>query len=431
MPLPQIMAGIAKYVVAAGVGGAVGFLATDHYQKKWGAEKKKRRQERRKWKDCLNEFQFKSRGRCDVPEQGQSTSTFEPNTSCLEITNESGDAILSIAKIDDPGNIKWEAVTSEKGRKSQIYRLDSFLSSVPNLGIVGEVLTGNYAKVSVPLSELSGSKASQTAKSALIHSDGTIKKHAHLEPGKLQGLVTGAVLWNIASVALAQKHLHDISKKFDDISKNIEEVSRFQKEERYSKLEGTLRAFMNMKREITDLEFSEMQLATVNTECFQLEKIEAHIEKDMSRALQEFKDIAGLGSDFDKAIHRVVMLLKECMLCQVAKLYGYQILLFAEENPGRLRSRLDDVKNVLDVMCDRYREIVSTIMEILDKDKHSSDSLENLAGLRKTRELEKNSVLLEKEIAITHQLISARNSPVNVLLKLDKDKIESFAFADA
>ncbi len=169
------------------------------------------------------------------------------------MTDGSGETVLSIAKVPDPEFAEWEDVKGDKGKKSQLSRLNPLLSAVPNLGVAGRVGAANYARVSVPLERLSKSSVSENGLRAILRDGGKIKEHAELfKPDLLTGMVSIGALWTIASVALAQKHLHDISGKLDTISEGLEAIGRFQKEERRSSLEGTLREFMHMKREMAE-----------------------------------------------------------------------------------------------------------------------------------------------------------------------------------
>ena len=349
----------------------------------------------------------------------------------LEVANESGETVLSIAKVPDPGLVKWEDAKGGKGNKSQISKLSPLLSAVPNLAIAGKIYSTNYVRVSVPWNELTDSLKEDGAKRALVHVSGKIKKHAALfRPKQLQRLVSGAFLLNIASVALAQKHLHDISKKLDRISEQLEEVSRFQREERFSNLEGTLREFMQMKREMADYSFAHISTDTVASECIQLSKIEGHISKDVSRAIKGLVMQGGLGAEFNQGIDRVVMLLKELRLCVMAKLYGCQIMAIVSEDPRWLDSRLDDVQDDIESLAGHYESTVDAILDTLGKDKYSPDSLELLSRLRSSDDLENIVRSVDEEMGTTREFVGSRNAPVAVLLKVNGAEIEGFAVAD-
>lgn len=64
-----------------------------------------------------------------------------------------------------------------------------------------------------------------------------------LEPSSLSHLVNAAAVWKVASVLVAQKHIHDINSKLAEISVQINQVSAFQKQSRRATIEGQIDNF--------------------------------------------------------------------------------------------------------------------------------------------------------------------------------------------
>lgn len=429
MALPIILVGVAVAVAVAGA-ATVAIVALGDGE----ACKNAKETESREWRKRKREF-HKLRQGFDL--SGKGKPDFEGQTHDsprLEVTNEAGETLLAVAKVPDPGPVKWEDATGAKGKRTQISGLNQLLSAAADLGIAGEFLSSNYMEVVVPAGEKLADAAAGGGALRGFFKDakGQIKGHAELfKPEQLQRLVSGAVLLNIASVALAQKHLHDISKKLDRISGQLEEVGRFQKEERFSSLEGVLREFMQMKREMADNNFDHIQPATVMSECIQLSKIERHISKDVSRALEKLKNAGGLGSKFDEAMLGVVRLLKEHHLCVIAKLYGCQIMAIVSKDPDWLDSRLDDVQDDIKCLYEHYDSTVDAVLSTLGKGKFNPDSLELLSRLRSSDELENIGWSVKAEMAATRELVWSRNAPVSVLLKVNGGEISGFVVAES
>lgn len=424
MPLPPILIGAAS--------GLAGSIAAYKYK----AHKKKnaeiRKAEITKWRKLRRKFHHR-RSSQDFPGKGKPDPEFRTQDSpALEVTDGSGETVLSIAKVPDPDLAKWEEVRGDKGKKSQLSRLNPLLSAVPNLGVAGHVGTTNYAMVSVPLEILSKSSVSENGLRAIVRDGGgKIKEHAELfKPELLTGMVSIGAIWTIASVALAQKHLHDISGKLDTISKQLEGIGRFQKEERLSKIEGTLREFMQMKREMSDYNFDHIPADAVASECIQLSKIQSHIVRDVSRAIEELDNMDGLGPEFDDKIKSVVTLLNEFGLCVIAKLHGYQIMAVRSENTGWLDGRLDDLEGDIESLTGHHDSTVDAVLDKLAKDRHSPDSLRLLADLRSSGELESIVGSVEEERDKTRECVWSRHEPVSVLLKVSGGEIEGFALAE-
>ncbi|MDE0210134.1 MAG: hypothetical protein OXJ64_09640 [Boseongicola sp.] len=391
-----------------------------------------RKAEIAKWRKKKDEF-HKQRLRFDLPGKGIPKFKGEAHDPPrLEVTNESGETVLSIVKVPDPGLVRWEDAKGARGKKSQIDRLTPFLSAVPDLLVAGSVHTTNFAVVNLPLENLLNALGPD---GKIIGKRGYTKRfaeHAVLkEPTELLKMVNYDVLLRIASVALAQKHLYDISKNLDRISEQLEEIGRFQREERFSNLEGTLREFMQMKREMADYSFDHISVDAVASECIQLSKIERHIRKDVSRAIDRLGNVDGLGAEFDQEIDRVVMLLKEFRLCVTAKLYGCQIMAIVSKDPGWLDSRLEDVQDDVKSLTEHYDSTVDEILDKLGKDKHSPESLELVSGLRSSGELEGIVGSVDMEMGMTRELVRSLGAPVSVLLKVNGDEVEGFAVAES
>ena len=433
MVLPLVLVGVA---VAAVGSAAVAIAATGDDKE----SENPKEMERRKWRKRRRRLR-KQRARLKGGNETLAARHVEDlrgkvwthDAPRLEMANEAGESFMSIAEVPDPGLVRWEDATGARGAKSGISRLNPLLSAVPNLTVAGNVLATNYMEVVVPAGESLAEVATgnEVFRGFFKGVDGKIKGHAELfKPDQFQRLVSGAVLLNIASVALAQKHLHDISKKLDRISEQLEEVGRFQREERFSNIEGTLREFMQMKREMADYSFAHISTDAVASECIQLSKIERHVRKDVARAIEELESAGGLGAKFDQGLNGVLMLLKELHLCVMAKLYGCQIMAIVSEDPGWLDSRLDDVQDDIERLIGYYESTVKAILDTLGKGKDSQDSLELLSRLRSSDELESIVVSVDNEMATTRELVCSRNAPVSLLLKVNGGEIEGFAVAE-
>ncbi|MCY4287726.1 MAG: hypothetical protein OXC63_03955 [Aestuariivita sp.] len=428
-----------RYIITAMVTTIVGasfalvgkkYIIDDPKRREEADQKKENERERHEWREMQKNLRS-----LDFQRKDKSTFTDQKHdTPCLEITS---------AKVSDPGRMKWEAATGEMGQKSQISQLNPLLSSVPNLGIGTEVLTENYAKVSLPQNyswdDLATVAGEETSKRGMIKVNGKITEHAKLDkPNQLRILVSVAGVHKLLAMLVAEKQLYDINeklgridKKLDEIKRDTEEVKEFQKDERRSKLEGAFCNFRDIIEDMANHQFSDIHRSTVSSILSDLENKKVHIEKDISATLLKLKDIAGLGSEFNKAVDSLLMFLKEHTFCQYTRLCGYRIMLFVEENPEWIYSRVNNVRKELEDMYVMYREVCSIIIEILAKDKFSKNSLSYLADIRDKRELENDELLIEQVITIAHELVNAQNSPVNILLKLDDEgKIQNFAFAE-
>jgi hypothetical protein len=69
--------------------------------------------------------------------------------------------------------------------------------------------------------------------------DGRIVEHAKLlDPSSLTALMDVAVLWRLASIVVAQKHLSDIGATLKSLEKGVSHIAQFQRDEQASKIES-------------------------------------------------------------------------------------------------------------------------------------------------------------------------------------------------
>jgi hypothetical protein len=157
--------------------------------------------------------------------------------------------VLYFGKSDTESSVSISPLKAAdlSGKRHAIDFSRTKLSENPLLQLVPAVLTAaefggdNYMRVLVngPLA------LSLDARSFLPFvrgADGKVSELARLrDTGRLCEIVNTAMVWQFASVIVAQKHLADISKKMDEIKQGIEEIRAFLEAERASKIRGALR----------------------------------------------------------------------------------------------------------------------------------------------------------------------------------------------
>ena len=352
----------------------------------------------------------------------------------LGIENESGQEVLSIATISDPGVSSWNEVKDEV---NPISRLNPLLSAVPNLGISGHVLSSNYAIVNIPLRELVSAKDG-VGRRAIVHV-GKISENARLfSPDKLTKIVSAAAIWEIMSVAVAQKHLHDINKRLGEISRQLDEVAKFQKEERSAKIEATLRVFSQTMSEMETYGASHVSVDHIESRMADISEVELHVRKQIERRIEQGAALYRVGPECNEYFEDLPMLLKELFLCFVVQLLGCKILVVLSEDPSFLRNRIDMIQSSVEESIVRY--IVANfqiVLGVLSKETSSCSSgrrkecLDVIAKFRKGMAFESIVHCIDREVSVARNALEQQSAPASILLKVSGGRIDGFAIAKA
>lgn len=170
----------------------------------------------------------------------ESIVSLEHQQSVSKIVDEYGSDLL-VFKTYDEGLISFKKVQDMP--KVQISRFNSLLSSAPGLASFAELQKGGYVLCDIPLDQLANSRAVDGAKRGFMHgSDGKIQQHVNLsEADPLQAINIAGLVWSGLSIAVAQKHMQDISEKLTVIIEKLDEIFDEIEHVQVDKLKGQIK----------------------------------------------------------------------------------------------------------------------------------------------------------------------------------------------
>ena len=120
-----------------------------------------------------------------------------------------------------------------------VSNLSPMLQALPAMVISGEVSSARYMKVVVN-GPLALAKDGDGALGFVRGAKGRIAEQARLFEGDLSTIVNSAAIFNVASMALAQKHLADISARLDEIKGGVDKIKQFQHSQREAEIAGAV-----------------------------------------------------------------------------------------------------------------------------------------------------------------------------------------------
>ncbi len=267
----------------------------------------------------------------------------------LEIHDADGGPVLSLCEIRESGLQAWHPIDrADPG----ICRLNSIVQAVPAIGTAAEIAGATGTKYMEVVCSGDLMKAKGGGYRAMSRGANGITEHATLfGPDKLAVLANVSAFMNVASIALAQKHLADISEKLSELKNDVGKVASFQKTARRSVLTGAIHYFEQQAAAITAGEHSASVLGQIERHEADLLQVQHHLAEDLTavlRELQETKD-GGLftSNEFVDSVEErqreLNDLLRLLLQCLRTRALGWQLL--SQFPGGELgkRHRRDDI----------------------------------------------------------------------------------------
>ncbi|MFZ2631542.1 MAG: hypothetical protein WA081_15210 [Desulfosalsimonadaceae bacterium] len=347
---------------------------------------------------------------------------------------------LSLTWISNPTPQAWYPVDdSDEG----ISRLNPLLQAVPNFSIAGELTSTKYMEVVIdgPLVKATGINGGYRGFRIV---DGKIESHAILfEPSKLSKIVNASALLQVASVAVAQKHLADINEKLSEIKACVDKIHQFQKNERRSVLTGATRYFEQVAQSVLAGELSDAIRNQIEDHEANLLQVQDHLMEDIRHESKEIINIKGKDTFGSKGMQNAISshqkllddLYQQLMLCIRARACGWQLLVVFPGEERLKEKRKCSIQESLKALAEGGDLLKKTDMFMRNKIKELSSVWNRTATLnkRKLSLLEWNDTLMGeitsckaqivRDIRAAEAVINDRRQPVTMVVKVEGDRI--------
>lgn len=361
-------------------------------------------------------------------------------SAALSITGAEGQPVLSLARIPEPAGGTWHEIgSSDDG----ISRLNPLLQAVPSLTIAREVATRNYMEIVTNGDRLLQTKEG-VLKAVTVGADNKFTGIADvLQPARLAAMVNVSALIQVASIALAQKHLADISQKLSEIRQGVDAIRKHQKDERHSRVTGSIRYCEQLAASVLAGDLSAEVLQQIESQENELLRIQDHVMKDIRTAvdgIRSVKDDEWFGSDgIRRAIKEqqnlLVELYRELILCIRARACAWQLLCVFPGREKRKEIRRRDIQRSIDGL-DTCGEMLTKTDKLLRKKIHEISSRWNRSSTvneRKLTLLQANETLLAdvamcrsgvlKDLGAADEMLTAMKRPVAMAVRIEDGRI--------
>lgn len=239
----------------------------------------------------------------DLRSQAAVKSDAPPQRQPLAVSHEGAD--IMIAGADGLPALSATALTSldiSQPRQpidlgsAGVDRLAPLLQLVPTGMVGGEVAANRYLKVVVngPLAPAADGNG---LRGFVRGPDGRFAEHGRFfEDDRLKHLVSGAAIFQLASVVVAQKHLADISRKLSEIQEGVARIEAFQRNERKAGINGTLTYLQQVAPVVLAGTLSSSVRDELEASERALSAIQDHIHTDLRTAIADVQTLKNPGT---------------------------------------------------------------------------------------------------------------------------------------
>ncbi|KXJ49658.1 MAG: hypothetical protein AXW13_00155 [Alcanivorax sp. Nap_24] len=310
-------------------------------------------------------------------------------SAALMIGTSEASPVLSLARIPEPETADWNPVNDSDG----IGRLNALLHSVPSLATAGEVSTGQYMEVVIdgPLLQAKG----QEGYRLITMIDGKPSHGTLLAPERLSAIVNTSALLQVASVAVAQKHMADISRKLSEIKAGIDRIRSFQENERGAVVKGATRYFEQVAQAVLSGELAGSVRHQIEHHEARLLQGQEHLLVDIRAESQQTLNVTdetlfgskGMEDAIQEHQQRLQNLYQQLLLCIRTRACGWQ-LLAAYPGEERLKTtRKRSIKEALELLAENG-DLLSGTDHLMRKKVQSMSALFNRNVIVNQRKLD-------------------------------------------
>lgn len=176
--------------------------------------------------------------------------------------------------------------------------------------------------------------------------DGKVSELARLiNNSQLCQLANACMLWQVASVIVAQKHLADISEKLSEIKEGINDIKEFLQDERKSKMTGSLKYLEQVAQRIMQGELPDHLISKLEDIEGKMLEVQDHLMEEVTRLTDgidriEHSDRVGtrkFTEKIEKYQKHLYQLHKQLILCAYVRAANSQVW---SAFPGEQRGKI-------------------------------------------------------------------------------------------
>lgn len=203
-----------------------------------------------------------------------------------------------------------------------------------------------------------------------------VQQNARLfEPKALQNVANAAAIWQLASVAVAQKHLADISATLKRVEDKVAGIQSMLEEERAALIEGALKYIHSARQAMQQGEFLDRTRDKLEDFEIQLEQAGTTLLRQIERVSKSEleRDTVGCEGEYQSALAKhqaLAMRAAELVACAEVRLANWYLCSLYPDRSKMLESRMEQIQQFMA----RVARVQKQISEALDADCQKIDA---------------------------------------------------------
>lgn len=376
-----------------------------------------------------------------APEAQSNVVQFPIGGRSCDVQDETGRTVLSMAEVELTS--VPSTATRLDARKSGVNRWAPLLQAAPTAAVANEVASQRYMKVVVN-GPLTMAKDGNGFRGFVQGQGGQTREHARLFEGDLSQVVNAAALFNVASFAVGQKHLADISRHLEEIQEGVDRIAKFQQRARESEIRGAIRYLQQVGPLIMDGEHTPVQFQKLEDCEAELLKIQEHLATDISFLVKEAHEAEGAGTfsvsslrDRLAGFHQTFEeLAHQWKLCLMTRMVACRLLCNFEGTARTVETREAAIRQDLAWLVGGEGVINSFSIAVNDRASKFKSLIESKVELQAHREVlkvmqEASLPALEQAatdlVANFDQLLQVNREPVELLVAVENGQVREVA----
>lgn len=361
-----------------------------------------------------------------------SFGTSAGDSPVIEISALQADALPSTKHPFDPSSTKLSTFSP-------------FLKLIPLTLTGAEFGGGNYIQIEVHGPRALASKP-ESFLPLIRGAGGQVEKLAELENSEqLQQAIRHGVMWQLAFLIVARRHLADIDAKLDYIKSGINEIQKFLKNERRSKIAGTFDYLRQVVKTLGNRDSSAALRNQVEHIERELLQCQTHIMRDLGGSAEKidmiiqgrFKRRTTLAKNINDRADEMYELEKEWLLCILARTLNWQVLcVFPGDKQFKITRRaaiyksIDEFTLFVRHVYGQLNEKIALVRSVLDSLSMKEQEKSGLVQMDIKRRIIVDSGQICSDVgAIRNEVGEFANrlwspqKPIMLALRLDKGRI--------
>ena len=205
--------------------------------------------------------------------------------------------------------------------------------------------------------------------------DGVQQNARLFEPRTLQNVANAAAIWQLASVAVAQKHLADISATLKRVEDKVAGIQSMLEEERAALIEGALKYIHSARQAMQQGEFLDRTRDKLEDFEIQLEQAGTTLLRQIERVSKSEleRDTVGCEGEYQSALAKhqaLAMRAAELVACAEVRLANWYLCSLYPDRSKMLESRMEQIQQFMA----RVARVQKQISEALDADCQKIDA---------------------------------------------------------